>query len=104
MRAGQLDRSIILQTNSASQSTTGEVSESWSTLATVWAKKIERGGREFHAAQQVNAETQVVFRIRHRTDVNAQVQISFDSVTYEIMHVMEIGRAEGLDLLCKAQA
>lgn len=104
MRAGELDRYITLQTNTPSQSATGEVSESWGTLAQVWARKVEKGGREFAAAQQINAETQVMFRIRYRSDVTPSNQLTYDSVTYDILHVAEVGRGVGLDLLCKAQA
>jgi SPP1 family predicted phage head-tail adaptor len=104
IQAGALDREIVIQTDTVTQSGTGEPSHSWATLATVWAQKVERGGREFHQAQQLSAETQAVFRIRHRTDVAPGLErVSYNSMTWDILHVMEVGRREALDLLCKAQ-
>lgn len=103
MRAGLLDRRVTLQQRTLTQDAQGQHVESWSTLATVWATKRDVTGREFVAAQGANADASTVFQIRWRSDVSVLNQVAYEGVTHEIVHVAEIGRREGLQLVCRAK-
>lgn len=100
MRAGALDRQIELRHVTLTRdATTGEESKSWpAAYATVWASKRDVRGREFFAAQQMNAELTTVWQIRYRADVKRTDQIVADGAVYNIVGISEIGRRVGLEI------
>lgn len=106
MRAGKLDRRIVIESFTTSQNGYGELIKSWSTLATVWAEVNPKSGREFFASNQRIAEFETVFRIRYRSDItiNEKYRISYGGKYYDIKHIAEVGRREGLDLLAQVEA
>lgn len=75
---------------------------SYATYATVWGGKRDLRGREFFAAQQESAELQATWTIRWRSDVLATDRLVSEGMTFEIVHIAEIGRHGGLDLVCRA--
>ena len=102
--AGALDRIANILSRSHSPNAYGEQIEIFSTLATVWAQKVELSGQEQVAAQQVSAEVMTIFRIRWRSDVTATCRLLVDGVTYGIVYIAELGRRERLELTCKTVA
>lgn len=105
MEAGRLDRRVDLQRRSlAAPNAHGEQVQSWATYATVWAQKLEGGGRETFIAQTTYAATDKRFRIRHRTDVLTTDRLVCEGVSFDIIGVAEIGRREGLELFVRGQA
>jgi SPP1 family predicted phage head-tail adaptor len=103
MRAGPLDRSAVLKHQVLTKNTTnGEDEVSYSTYATVWAGKRDLRGREFFAAQQMNADITTTWQIRYRTDVVPRDQIVVDDVAYNISSIAEIGRRDGLEIQATA--
>ena len=104
LRAGRLDRRIIIQVATKSTGTAGGESRSWGTLATVWAEyKPVRGSESFVGVEHY-AEAEVRFTIRYRNDVTPDNRITYDGKTYDIVAVLQIGRKEALDILAKAAA
>ena len=75
LNAGELDRRIRIQYRAAGKDARGQNNGAWTTLATVWAKPMPKAGREFFAASQLQAELGFVWRIRHRTDVGAEMRV-----------------------------
>jgi len=103
MRAGQLDRRITIEQNTPGHDAAGAPTESWATLATVWAEVRPAAGREFFDAQQIVAEAKVVFRIRYRSDVDHKMRVSYAGNLYDIHGIAELGRQEGLDIMTTAK-
>jgi head-tail adaptor len=68
-RAGLLDTLIAIQRKSQSYSSTGEPTETWSTLAQRWADLRPVTGTELNAAEQWVAREQTEFTIRWSPDV-----------------------------------
>lgn len=102
MRAGTLDRRVTLQSRTlAAANARGEKIPSWSDLATVWAQKRDLSGRELYAASQLHAEASVAFRIRYRSGLTTVNRLVYDGLNYDVLHLSEIGRREGYELLCK---
>ncbi len=89
MRAGRLNTRITIEQPSESRSATGAVVTTWSTLATVWAEVVPLRGREFYAAQAVQAETDVKYRIRWRDDVTPKMRINASGVLHDIRAVFD---------------
>lgn len=101
MRAGRMDRRIQLQSLTVTKDADGNDVESWSAIATVWAEKRESGGKEAMAGDAVQADIDAVFRIYYRTDVLTTSRVVYESRTFDIQRFAEIGRHEGLEILCK---
>lgn len=101
MRAGELDRRIVIETPTDTQDSAGGPTQTWATFATVWAKVIPLRGQEYFAANQNNTQVDSTFRIRWLSGVTATMRISYDGEYWDIQHIAEIGRQEGLDLLAR---
>lgn len=69
MRAGRLNRRIILQSPGANRDGSGQDNVTWTTVATVWGAVEPVRGRESADAQKIVSEVDVKIIIRHRTDV-----------------------------------
>lgn len=101
MRAGKLRHRIVIEYPVETQDSTGGVSQSWGTYAKTRAEKITSGGREFYAAQKINAETQVLFRIRHIAGLTTKMRVNHGDV-YDILTIADPdGRGRELHLSCK---
>ncbi len=102
MQPGRLDRLVTLQSRTlAAASAYGEKLASYSTLAQVWAERRDVSGREYFAAGQLHAEASAAFRIRYRSGLTPIHRIVDDGVIYDVLHIAEIGRKDGLELVCK---
>lgn len=84
MHAGLLNQRIIIQQYAPSQDSSGSTTETWSTLATVWAHIRPLRGREFYAANQTEAEISHEVTIRWRRDVTAVNRILFGTRIFDI--------------------
>lgn len=103
MDASKYDRRITLQRLTlAATDVNGSSSQSYTDYATVSAKKLDAGGREYVAAQQVQAQLATRFEIRYRTDVLPTDRIAFAGLSFNISHIQEIGRREALMLFATA--
>jgi len=100
-QAGQLDRRITLQTFSETTDAFGQEVKSYSTLATVWAKVVEKIGKESEEGDMIAATKKVEFMIRYRTDVNEEMRISYNSNIYKIKAVQSAdARKAFLKIVC----
>jgi SPP1 family predicted phage head-tail adaptor len=93
--AGSLDRRITLQRSTVSDTGNayGEPVETWTTIATVWAEKIDASANESYRAQEVGAKITRRFRIRHSSDVsglNPVDRLLYDGVVHQITGVREL--------------
>ena len=103
MEPGRLDRRITLLSRSSAVDAWNQTSKSYSTLATVWAHVADPGAREREEAEQTVTVRTKIFTIRHRSDVSTLNRITYDSDTYEITAIAEIGRKEGLRITAVAR-
>lgn len=97
-----MDRRVTLQSRTLTTNAYGEQVVSYTDLDTVWAEKWDLRGREYFAAQQVNADVTTRWRVRWRSDVSVLDRVLYDSVAYDINQVVEMGRQDGLELLTTA--
>lgn len=118
MRAGQLDRLVILQVRGRVQDGTGDMVEGWADLYPelsqgIPAQKIEGPAAERYVGAQLIAVAATVFRLRY---FPALLEIYPDTHrllyrtpsgavrTYLVHGAVEIGRREGVALACMARA
>lgn len=109
MRAGKLDRQILVQQKTVSRSNTGQETVTWTTLSTRPASITALSGDERFGGSQVVAKEQFEFVTRWDPVISGLeaddrvVYPSNDSPAenqiYEIIQVSEIGRREGLRIV-----
>jgi SPP1 family predicted phage head-tail adaptor len=88
INAGELNKKIVLQTESGAADTYGQTGGTWADTVTVYAQIITTGGREFYAAQKTNAETAAVFKIRYRA-VTTQQRIKYGNRIFQILSIAD---------------
>ena len=107
MRAGDLDRRVVLEGPITSQSASGEVSvSSWLPVCEVWASRREPRGDERRDAGQEQATVEAEYQIRYRDDITPLLRLRdrTDARLYDILGAVELGRREGLRVRVKARA
>ena len=107
MKAGKLDRRITLQRATVTYDALNNPVQTWATLVTVWASKSEISDSERVAAKEVGAEATKRFQIRYSTDVddlNPKDRLTYNSETYQILGVKELGRREGFEITAVVRA
>jgi len=99
--AGELDRRITLQEISQPVSDTGSVSEgTWTDVAPpIWAKEMPVIGREYVTANQIAAQSDIVFRIRYRSNLSTKMRLLFNGQIFNIRSILPRGRKKWLDIL-----
>ena len=64
--------------------------QEWSDYSTVWASVSNLNGREYFAAQAVQAEKTVKFTIRFNKNINESMRIIFEGNNYDISSIDNI--------------
>ncbi len=107
LSAGKLDRKIILQRFTSTLDEYNEPVKSWATLATRSASYEPLSDGERFRAGETAANASARFVIRWSaavSDLDAKDRLTFGGVVYQILHVKEIGRREGIEITCTARA
>lgn len=105
MQAGKLDRRIQLLTVSEEVDASGGPKEVVTPYGPkIWARAYDLTGREFIAAQQINAEITTKFTVRFRSDITTRMRVQWRDRQYDIVAIPEVGsRDDGLDILARAR-
>lgn len=107
MRAGSLDRRIVLERYTSTPDEYNEPVLAWTTLATRWASyEPIRDGEKFGASETA-ASLSARFIIRHSpavADLNPKDRLTFEGVVHQILNVKPIGRREGIEITTAARA
>lgn len=99
MNVAKLDRRVLIEQPTTARDAYGSAVQTWSTLATVWARVEHLNGKELFAAQQITPEAQIRITIRYRSDITEKMRITHDGKVYGIQHIAEVGRRRGLAIL-----
>lgn len=86
-----MNQRIVIQSVTETRSTSGAVTETWATFATVWAA-VERTTSTAENTERQLIERQTIkatfdFTVRFRTDITEKMRISFDSKIYDILSI-----------------
>lgn len=104
MRAGKLDRRVVIQRATSVANGLNEPQEMWGDLATVWAEKKPTRGQERLDAQQVAGAASATFVIRWRSDLKVTDRLLFEGRPWNIKDIREVGRRVGLEIDAVARA
>lgn len=81
---------IDIQQNTPTYNSYNEPIESWvgvTGLTSLWASMITTGGREYYAAQKLNAETSAVFKLGYVTGITTTMRVKYGSRYFDILNV-----------------
>lgn len=108
LNSGDLDRDIVLQVGTPSQSKSGESTLVWTNVTedtldgngTIAAQWLPAGSLEAWKAQsRLEGIIDGVFRIQFREDITpSYTRILWAGKTFDVRPPVEIGRQEGLDI------
>ena len=101
MRSGRLRHRVVIQEVDPTADSLGQPVPAWTEVATVWGSVEPLQGREFFAAQQVNADTTVRIRLRYRSGITPDMRISWDGRIYNILSIIDNREIHAdLQLMC----
>jgi len=104
MRSGRLDRLITIKAKTITTNSLGEEIIVYSAIASdIWAERLELRGAERFAAQQTVADISCKYRIRYRRKIKPDCILIDGDNEYDIHAVLEIGRKQGLELICSTR-
>ena len=102
MRAGRLRHQVTIQGLTTAPDAYGDIVETWTDTATVWAEVVPLSGKEYYAARQVSAEVDVRVTIRYRTGIKPAMRVKYGTSLLDIQSVIDVGgRKDELQLLCR---
>jgi SPP1 family predicted phage head-tail adaptor len=107
MRAGPMDRRVTLQRFTATRDEYNEPVQTWTQLATRWASYEPLSDGERFRASETAANASARFVIRWSTavaDLNPKDRLVFDGTIFDIIHVKDMGRREGIEITAAARA
>jgi len=103
MDAGKLDRLIVIEQNTPTRSGSGQNVDVWTTFATVYAQKMDVGGKEFFGGGGVQAQGTTKWRIRWLEGLTHAMRIVYEGVTYDIKDINEVPRRYRWDIVSTAE-
>lgn len=81
---GKLRHRITFETLAQVSDGQGGSTETWSTLATVWASVTPVSSKERLYGQKIDYQRSHKVIIRHRTDITQEMRFTYDSRTFQI--------------------
>lgn len=104
LRAGTLNKRVILQTVSNGADGRGGVTETWADTVTLWAHVEEMSGGEGYEAQQIASRLTHKVTLRYRTSVTPQQRLKYGTRILKIQSVANPDqRNEMLELSCSEE-
>jgi SPP1 family predicted phage head-tail adaptor len=104
LRAGRLRHRVSIQSVGTSYDGYGDLSDSWTTDATVWASVSPTSGDEKDiASENTGIDTHTV-KIRYRAGITSQNRILFGSRVFQIQGVKDWNEYKAgrcLEMFCK---
>ena len=88
MKAGRMRHKIVIETNTQARTSTGSLTDSWATHATVRCNVEPLSSREYFAADSVNTANQTKFQIRNLSTVTTKMRILWGSRYFDIQSII----------------
>jgi SPP1 family predicted phage head-tail adaptor len=102
MMAGSLRKRVAIETVGSALDDYGDLTGSWTTLATVWASIDSVSGTEREIASELVGIVTHRVKMRYRSAVNSASRLIYDGRTFEVESVTDWQeRGIFLELLCK---
>lgn len=101
MRAGDLDRVIVINAPTVTPDANGAQQTTWALFATLRAQLLSRSTAEIRLKSlgEETGET-TVFRVRWLDGLTLAMQVVYNGDAYRILDVQEVGRRVAQNLTC----
>lgn len=90
MNIGDLNKRITIQKLTSTVNENGFPQEKWDNYITSWSSVSNLNGREFLAAQAIQAEKTIKFIIRYTENIDETMRIFFKGKQYNITFIDDI--------------
>ncbi len=87
LKVGEFRQRIIIQQNTPTANSIGELVSTWTTFLTVWAFVEPRTGGRFWEAQQPIAEVDGVIHIRYQSGITAAMRVLWGIRIFKIQAI-----------------
>lgn len=111
MEAGERDRQVTIQQLTESTGSDGFPVETWTTLCTMFASKMDVGGNERFQASQLTTPYTTRWEVNYREDMDPdrldipkKRRLVYLGRGHDIISASIIGRNEGVELLTLARS
>lgn len=101
MRAGNLDRTIEIESRGTGVDLYGTPIDVWTTFATMRAQKLENAIDDREGARGDTTDNVITFRMRWLDGLTLENRINYETRPFKIMRIKELGRRVGLDIVCE---
>lgn len=98
MRAGKLDREIVIESATSTVNAIGEPVETWATFASVWAEVKPLSASERFRSEARHSARVSTFSIRWLAGVLPTMRIKYENLYWRILGIAELGRRDGLEI------
>ncbi len=98
MKAGKLDRTITIQRATTTLSAAGTPSETWTSLIDLRAEIVDADATEQTRDHGASTETAITFLTRFVDGITVADRLVYESRSFDIKAVAEIGRRRGLEI------
>ena len=102
MKAGTLNRLVLIEQPEGGQDSVGQPNTGWDEVASVWADVRTQGGLESIRSGAEVSTIRASIRIRYRTDITAAMRVTDGSAVYQVKAVLPDTGRQYLDLVCEA--
>lgn len=103
MMSGRLDRRLTLQKPTTTTDDYGEEETTWNDYCEVWGSIQKQSGREMFEAGKL-AEIEILFRVRYLSEIDTTWRIQYDGKDFDITHIKEVGRRDGLEIAGRSRS
>lgn len=102
MKARDLRHRVTLQRLVLTQGASGDLTQGWQDVSTIWAAVEPLSGREYWQAQQIAAETSIRVRLRYMAGVDTKMRVLYGTRVLEILSIVDVEeRHRELQLMCR---
>jgi len=102
MRAGKLDRTLLIERPTEIVGAAGTVTTTWAIVATVRAELVSNAAAETGQAFGEAENVTLSFRIRHLDGLSTKDRVTYEDRAYGLVSIVELGRRRALELRCEA--
>ncbi len=98
MKAGALDRRVLLQRATVTQDAANQEVLSWADFARAWARRRDMRGQERFQGETRFAARTAVYELRYLAGVDEEMRLIDNGITYQIVGIAEDARQGRLEL------
>jgi len=90
MRAGSLDKKVIIEKQSEGSDDFGEVTNTWESYASTYVSILPLRGREYFSSKGVKSEVSHKIELRYMDGIDSSMRIVYGARVFEIESVINI--------------